>query len=159
FPTIAYQRRRRIRFLATVRAYFPPKQTARRARAKRHPVRWGLRGWANSSAFAKHANRSRVSVTRSVRLKTAFASDARRANVPSTPHAQRKLHGITNNIGLNRETIDEISSSKALHRHRRSQDQRQSRRCLLEGTEGDRRRPRHDSLGACRRNRFGPPSW
>ena len=56
--------------------------------------------------------------------------------------------------GSKRETSDEIAGRQTLHRHRRSQDERQPRGCILEGAQGDRRRARHDLVGPRRHDRY-----
>src|SRR5207253_3130456 len=53
--------------------------------------------------------------------------------------------------------LHEVSSHQAFSCRRWSQDERQPRGCILERTEGDRRRARHDVVGAgwCDRFRAG----
>src|SRR6516164_5257367 len=49
--------------------------------------------------------------------------------------------------------LHEVSSHQAFSCRRWSQDERQPRGCILERAEGDRRRARHDVVGADRRDR------
>src|SRR5262245_19610071 len=66
---------------------------------------------------------------------------------------------ISNNTGSTREMSDEVAGNKTLDRYRWPQDQRQPRRCVLEGIEGHRRHSRHDFVRACRRYRFRAAPW
>ena len=52
-------------------------------------------------------------------------------------------------IESNQETVDEVAGYQTLHRYRWAQDERQSRRCVLEGSEGNRRRPQCDPVRSC----------
>src|SRR5258707_15877288 len=57
-------------------------------------------------------------------------------------------------ISTKRGVFYEISSRQALNRGWWPQNQRESRRCILERREGDRRRAPHDIIGLGRCNRF-----
>src|SRR5436190_23315309 len=116
------------------------------------------RGWATSSIFARRVSASSASSTDSALPSTASVMAAAKRNARFKPRVRREPVGNSNNTGSKRETIDEIAGCQTLHRDRWSQDQRESRGCVLEGAEGDRGGARYDPLGACRCNRLGTPS-
>src|SRR5450756_998308 len=62
---------------------------------------------------------------------------------------KRKPAAISIGTGSTKETADEISGCQTLDRDRGPQDQRQSRRRVLEELEGNRRRPRDNAVRSC----------
>src|SRR6266545_3243363 len=115
------------------------------------------RGWATSSIFVRRVNASSASSMGSALPRAASVMAAARRNVRFKPRVRRKPVGNSNNTGSKRETIDEIAGCQTLHRHRRSQDQREPGGRFLEGAEGDRGGTRYDPLRARRCNRLGAP--
>jgi hypothetical protein len=58
-------------------------------------------------------------------------------------------------FGSGRDASNEINNCKTFHHHRWSQDQRQSRGCVLESVEVNREGTRHEAVGPCHLDRFG----
>src|SRR5450759_1839729 len=114
--------------------------------------------WLNWSIFEGPASELSGSMTISMPTPIVLPTVSPSTCARSKARSRSKPAAISINTGSKKETADEIAGCQTLDRHRRSQDERQSRRRVLERAEGDRKRPGDDSVGLGGHDRHRSPS-
>src|SRR5689334_10959282 len=90
-------------------------------------------GWVTSSSFVRRVSLPSGCEKSSARQQTGCGTVGGKPNAICKLRATRRPTASSISIGSTTETSDEIACRKAFHRHRGSQDQRKSRRRVLEG--------------------------